>query len=290
MRIGHLLALLAALPPLAYPESAGAEGSFLWKKPWSKPAELVEVLELVPEGRALLEAARKKEPGIEKRILPGEASFTERAFRGAYSALSGKEQVSQRLTVHIRRALPLSDAALDLGHELEHLARREPLDPYSPSFSLPSFVRAGIEGEGGELPAFEAECRLARALEKAQPAFPAHPYCVKFRAPGGAFDREAARLAYWAVGKKRKQLPAALLAEAKELSEGEPLLVSGTDRRPYPFTLAAEYEQIRKAACANNKWKFSKLKQMPAGGRDRDSASVKEEVKKMEEMHQRLCR
>lgn len=280
-------ALAAALLFLCAPRPAAAEP--LWAKKWEKVQELVAVLERVPEGKALLAQARQAEPRFEALVAPGSASFTERIYRASYSAESGRETVRRRAKVTIHRGHSLADASLDLAHELQHFLFRPPVDPFAPGFSLASFVGAGIEGPGGELPAFEAECRLYWALEKAHPAFPAHRYCGSFR-KDGSFDREAARLAYWAVGRHKKTLPASLGKEVKELSEAEPRLTAGLGAKPYPVSLAAEFESLRKATCANNRFKYRKIVSMGEGGRERGSASVREEIRRMEEFQERHCR
>lgn len=279
------ISLLLALAPAA----RGAEP--LWKKQWSAAPELIATLGLVPEGRALLEAARAKSPGFEKRILPGDASFTERQQLGAYSAATGKEQVRESLRIYINRRHSHGDAAVDLAHELVHLTERKPVDPYSESFSAAAYVRAGIEGEGGELAAFRAECRVAWALEKIFPAFPSHRQCGAFR-KGNELDAETARLAFYAVGKAEfAKISPALRQELPELSPAESVLSSGLGSRPYPATLAQQFASARQSACAMNRHKLGHLaRPLPAGGRDRESASVREEIKRLKAFAQSRCR
>jgi hypothetical protein len=277
--------LLIAFPPVA----RGAEP--VWKKQWTAATELITTLGLVPEGRALLEAARAKSPGFEKRILPGDASFTERQQLGAYSAATGKESFRESLRIYINRRHSHADAAVDLAHELVHLTDRKPVDPYAASFTAAGYVRAGIEGEGGELAAFRAECRVAWALEKAFPAFPAHRQCGAFRR-GTEIDPELARLAYYAVGKAEyAKLAPTLRKELPELSPADSVLSSGLASRPYPVMLSQQFSSSRQAACAMNRHKLGQLaKPLPAGGRDRESASVREEVKKLKAFAQSHCR
>lgn len=277
--------LLLALAPVA----RGAEP--VWKKQWSAAPELIATLGLVPEGRALLEAARAKSPGFEKRILPGDASFTERQQLGAYSAATGKESFRESLRIYINRRHSHADAAVDLAHELVHLTERKPVDPYASNFTAAAYVRAGIEDEGGELAAFRAECRVAWALEKLFPAFPSHRHCGAFR-KGGEIDAEAARLAFYAVGKtEHAKLAPALRKELPELSPAESVLSSGLGSRPYPAMLAQQFASSRRSACAMNRHKLGQLaRPLPAGGRDRESASVREEVKKLKAFEQSHCR
>jgi hypothetical protein len=243
-----------------------------WSGPWSSVAELARLLRSVPEGRAVLEAAEKKDPTVLKRIKLGQASFTESTFSRTYSLVDGKEQFTLRHEITLSSRLKLADAVVDLAHELLHFSEKGMLDPYRPGFELEQFVRNGIEGEGGELPALEVECSVAWALERKDPSFPRHRLCERYRRKGDSFNRAAARRDYYSVGTWYRETKEALQGSIPELNQTGVVFTSSYAGKPYPVALVEEYAMTRRAACVNNRRKYRLIAAQAEG--DRRPASV----------------
>jgi hypothetical protein len=280
----YLLALVFALSPAA----RAAEP--VWYRPWSSAKELAEILRSVPEGRALAESAAKADAHYLERIRPGEASFTENSVSGTYEPLREESlATTESARITLKRALPLSDAAADLAHELLHFTRRHPVDPYAPEFHAGAYVRRGIEGEGGELRAFEKECEVAWALEKRYPAFPRHRLCASYRKEG-RFDLEKARKGYYAVGTWFAKAGPALKEALPELSAAAPVFTSGLSGNPYPRSLAEEYEGVRRRACEVNRWKYRRAAAAANARKGLVPHGTREEIRAFEAFHEAHCR
>jgi len=276
--MGSLASLLLLL---TFPEIGRAE-TFIWFQPWTNAAKLVEVLRTIPQGKALVDNALKKDERLLDHIQAGKASYTE-SLPGA----AGKT----RQRILIRRGLKLSDAVCDLAHELFHLTYREPFDPYEMRFSKSIYVREGIENAGGELRAFRTECLVAWQLEAAQPAFPKHTVCQKFRKTGtDEFDFEAARIAFFAIGKWHPKFDSVLKDKIPELNAGEPVFNSGVVAKPYPVSLAEEFGHIIDAACERNRASYKSLALKAKSMRGPTPPSLLDEKKKLEDFHERHCR
>jgi hypothetical protein len=247
--------------------SAAGRSEPVWTGPWKRVGDLVPILVSVPEGRALLDEALAKDPDVLTKVQPGAASFTESTFARTYSLLDGSERIELRHEVAISSKLPLSEAVVDLAHELVHFTAKEMLDPYKAGFELKEFVRRGIEGPGGELAALEQECLVAWALRRRYPSFPRHRLCAPYQNPEGGFDRERARDDYYAVGSWHGKLSDALKQAVPEISSRRVVFTSSYARTPYPVALAQEFEATREAACANNRRKYRLISAQAEDGR-----------------------
>lgn len=256
-----LLLFLTAAVPVA----SGAEPA--WRGPWKGVPELVPLLGSVPEGKRILDLAAAKDPLFLTKIKMGTASYTESTFARTYSLLDGKEEINLRHEVTLSRKLALSDAILDLAHELVHFTEKDMLDPYRPGFEMREFVKQGIEGHGGELEALEQECLVAWALQRKFPGFPRHRLCAPYRETAGAFNRSRALADYMAVGSWYKNAPENLLKSVPEVSQRPIVFSSSYARKPYPIALAEEFEATRKAACANNRRKYRLISAQAETGR-----------------------
>lgn len=252
--------------------SAHAEAPPAWTETWTSVDQLAALLRGVPEGRGVLEAAERKDPEVLKRIKLGSASFTESTFSRTYSLVDGKEQVRLRHEITLSTRLKLADAVVDLAHELLHFSEKGMLDPYRPGFDLEQFVRNGIEGEGGELPALEVECHVAWALERKHAGFPRHRLCERYRRNGDKFARAAARRDYYSIGTWYRQANEKLRSAVPELSDQKVVFTSSFAGKPYPVALAEEFVTTRKTACVNNRRKYRLIAAQAEG--DRSPASV----------------
>jgi hypothetical protein len=260
--MGRILLLVA----LVFTSSAFA-GDPPWQGPWKGIPELVPILRSVPQGREVLDKALAKDPAVLKKIKIGQSSYTESTYARTYSLLDGKEKIELLHEITLNRKLPLSDAVVDLAHELVHFTEKEMLDPYKPGFELGQFVRMGIEGQGGELQALERECKVAWALQQEFAHFPSHRLCAPYRLPGDGFNREQARRDYYALGSWYPRASKDLLQAAPLVSRKGVIFTSSYARKPYPIALAEEFASTKEAACANNRKKYRLISSQAEEGR-----------------------
>jgi hypothetical protein len=261
-----LMIMLGLYAPGAHGlSSRKSEAEPSWNERWESVSQLRDILERTPSGRLILRKAKERDQEFLKKIGRGEASYTESTFVRSYSLLTGKEEISHRHEITLRSGHGLAEAVLDFAHELVHFAEKTMLDPYGPSFEKVEFIRHGIEGKGGELEAFLKECRVAQELREIFPQFPRHQLCDPFAKGGYSIDGEAARRAYYRVGKEWEVLPPLLLETLPELTAQQPIFTSSYARKPYPIALAEEFAETRKAACANNRRKYRMIAAQSTG-------------------------
>jgi hypothetical protein len=261
-----------------------------WERGWRSVPQLVKILRTVPEGKAVLERATKKDPEFLSKIKLGSASFTESTFSRTYSLLDGKEQINLHHDVTLNTSLNLADAVVDLAHELVHFTEKGMLDPYKAGFERSEFIRNGIEGEGGELSALTVECRVAWSLEDSYEGFPQHRLCERYRGGGNAFLREPARLDYYALGTSWFHRSGAdLKREISEVSSHSTVFTSSYAGKPYPVALSEEYAVTKKAACTNNERKYHLISAQTATGRQPASGSLAAERLRLRDYERRYC-
>lgn len=272
------------------PRSASA-GDNPWNESWRNVPQLVRILQTVPDGRAVLDAAAAKDPDFATKVKLGAASYTESTFSRTFSLIDGKEKITLHHDVTLNRDLSLSDAVVDLAHELVHFTEKGMLDPYKPGFALREFIRNGIEGQGGELSALAVECAVAWELEEKYDHFPQHRLCERYRKSGNAFNQAAARLDYYALGRWYTKTEADLKPILPEISDHATVFTSSYASKPYPVALAEEFRATRAAACANNRRKYRLIAAQSANGRQPAStASLRAERVRLRDYDQRYCR
>lgn len=252
-----------------------AEMEPAWKSGWNGMPELIPLLESVPEGQKILSEARAKDPAFLTKIHRGDVSFTESTFARSYSLLDGKEQIELRHEITISKKLTLSDAVVDLAHELVHFTEKEMLDPYKPGFEMKQFVKRGIEGQGGELSALKRECEVAWALKRKFEGFPRHRLCAPYQKATGGFDEAKARQDYYALGRWHDQASAELKKELP-VTSSPVVFTSSYARKPYPIALAEEFVATREVACENNRRKYKLIAAQAENGRAPASLLQKE--------------
>ena len=154
---------------------------------------LFEFLEKSAYGSSLLKAARAKAKsyGLElvKIVRPGLGSITDTTLvRRFAESRPDKIEYSVRSAVYINRDLDTISAVLDLAHELTHFIHKSAFDPYSDSFTIDEFIKLTVEGRGGEVDAYIAECKVLYEL------FPdnidARTKCDQIRKSNGIYSRK----------------------------------------------------------------------------------------------------
>lgn len=263
-----------------------------WHKPWTNKLSddqaierLFKLLETTSTGKEILRLAAIKDPDFRSHISVGANSLTESTYSRTYSLDDGAETVTLHHRIFLGKHLSLADAVVDLGHELTHFALREVMNPYQENFEYKIFVRKGIEGNGGELDAFEQECLLAKEFEKKSNAFPEHRLCRKYWGSNEGFDRELARKDFYAVGKF--PISDELKEAIPELENREVVFVSAFAKMPYPMALDREFRDTRVRVCENN---GRKMQLMSAHGRGPSSVVRQEETKRLQMYRELYCR
>lgn len=259
--------------------------------------ELLRVLKQTKFGDRLLKAAFQRYPKFYNRISIGDRSFTESTYSRTYSLKDGSEELEIENHLTINRGLSRIDAVFDIAHELVHFLFRKPSNPYRMEFSMPEFVRHGIEGTGGELQAFEAECRVAWELER-KVKIDSHRLCTRYKVttPGKrfiAFDRAKAGRDFYSVGNYYITLQG-LQIELPQLNNDKPTFISSLEESPYPYALIQEFVNVRKMACENNARKAELIQQQAARARNgrnpaADIGSLNKEYTRLSKYFQRHC-
>ncbi|MGZ3713014.1 MAG: hypothetical protein ACXVBE_14715 [Bdellovibrionota bacterium] len=287
MHIWLLLSLLSA--GLGMGESARADEP-AWTRSWRGIPELTSVLGSIPEGKKILDQAKKKNSAFAEQLHMGDASFTESTFVRTYSLLDGKEKIELHHEVTLSKKLNLADAVVDLAHELIHFTDKGMLDPYRPGFALKEFVKNGIEGPGGELAALREQCKVAWALQKAYSKYPTHLLCSSYHKGQVGFDSEKAKKDYYSLGGWYSKIDIAMQHDLPELSRDRVQFNSSYAGKPYPVALAEEFHETRKAACVNNRRKYSLIAAQADSGRRPASSDLEIERRRLKQYDENFCR
>ena len=256
---------------------------------------LLRALEQSPRGKALIETARAKNANFKSQISVGPNSVTETVFSRSYSLENGAEEIRMENFLKLSRNLSRRDALWDLSHELTHFVYREPPSPYTPSTSLAGFIRDGIEGKGGELEAFRAECEVSWDLEQ-KLNMPRHELCARYREKKGEqniFRLELARRDYYRVGRYFRQMKK--LGKVLPKINGDSIILSSSlEKAPYPVALVKEFIMVRRTACENNRRKQELISQQAARLREErapaSTESLHAEKDRLERFLQENCR
>ncbi|MCO5141548.1 MAG: hypothetical protein M9962_00490 [Oligoflexia bacterium] len=282
-----LALFIACLGTLLFLNPILARAQKDWGSSYSSIDELVAVLEKSKTGKQIIEKAKGRDPEIWMKIKLAESSYTESVFARSYSLLDGGEEIKIRHLVHLKKDLGFSDAVLDLAHELVHFNHKSVLDPYGAKFNLESFVRHGIEGEGGELEAFRNECLVSWELEQKISDFPKHSLCQPYK-KDGSFAYEKAKNDYYAIGswKLREEVRVAV----PEVHRSKVIFTSSYASKPYPVALAEEYYATKQAACTNNQKKHRLIASQAESGRGLASiGQLQKEKERLERYNEEHC-
>jgi hypothetical protein len=223
---------------------------------------LIRILERSPTGLKLLQAAslKARETGrtLSDVIAAGEGSLTDTTLTRRFTPEAPDQVIYEsRSVVYLNRRLNVREAILDLAHELTHFTYREPFNPYTNKFTLKSFVRSTVEGEGGEVEAFMMECQVLFELfpEESQ----SRSHCQQVVDPtSGKLSKARGIENFYRIGAYRdhfvKEMSEFNLAkdDLPMLSGLEPLFISSAWGLPYPVAAFREYVTIMGRACEND--------------------------------------
>jgi hypothetical protein len=226
--------------------------------------QILSLLEKSSTGRFMIEKAMrvwnlKSRSEFQTRLKWGIASRTDAVLIRHYDAETGKESRERKVTIYLRQDQPLADLMLDLAHELVHATANPSWDPYDPALTAGAYIRATIEGEGGEVEAVRVECQVSNEIFGENSQSPSASRCLRYssissldKAPiQEKIRRDFYRVGHW-IGDLRRELG----TEEKLfplLSASRPALYSSTGGTPYPVALYEEYRQMTAVACENSR-------------------------------------
>jgi hypothetical protein len=237
-------------------------------------------------GHQLLEKAKQlwhvsSSDSLAEMMTWGTASKTDAVLIRHFDPASGAESRERKVTVYLKKDQSMENLVLDLAHELLHAVSRPAWDPYDPSLNAVKYIRAAIEGEGGEVQAVEMECQVAlEFVESPIPPFKGPAWGRESRARchryWGKNALSTIRRDFYSTGKWKADLVRDLGSDAKELpllTDRKPSLYSSTGGAPYPAALYLEFKQINHVACENSRRREESFVQ---AGVSRAPASVSE--------------
>jgi hypothetical protein len=227
----------------------------------------LEILSHVPTGRELLGKAQHfwnlSRPQEVRSVLKwGLASKTDAVLTRHFNPRTGQESRERQVTIYLREDQSLDDLVLDIAHELVHATSRPGWDPYDPNLTPGRYIQSAIEGEGGEVQAVAAECRVGFEIhERFGAAGASGERCRSYvkgdtDAESVVMDPELIRRDFYRVGRWTAELTRKLGAERSLfplMSQEAPKLYSSTGNAPYPVALYREFEEITQIACENSR-------------------------------------
>jgi hypothetical protein len=191
------------------------------------------------------------------------------------------------VTIYLKQNQSTENLVLDLAHELLHAVSRPAWDPYDPTLDAVKYIRAAIEGTGGEVQAVEMECRVALEFVEVPPpsAKDERPWGeesrVRCQRYWSANASETIRKDFYSSGKWKGTLARELGSSASELpllSDEKPILYSSTGGAPYPAALYEEFRAISRVACENSRKRAEVFAQTLSENRQPASAASRTPV------------
>lgn len=246
------------------------DSSIDYNKPWfdSKKSEeenfkkLFEALKKSETGKAIILNAslKAREYGntLYDIVAPGDGSLTDTTLIRRFSASDPtKVMYETRSKVYVNRRLKTMDAVLDFAHELIHFTYREPFNPYTSNFHLKDFIVSTVEGRGGEVDAFLAECRVLKELSPG-PGF-RRSNCQRIvDSNTGELSKVHGVNEFYKVGSHFPDLVQEFKkfsinqADLPKTSNSEALFISSAYGLPYPVAAVKEYTNIMDRVCKND--------------------------------------
>ncbi len=244
---------------------------------------LVETLLTSKTGKMLLGKARDRSASQGKTlfdvIAPGEISITDTTLIRRFSP-DRPEATAYELQskIYINRDLKVRDALLDLAHELVHFIYKTPFNPYKDEFQVKEFIVSTLEGRGGEIDAFMAECLVEREL------FPSrnreNSNCHLVVDEEGRTSREKAISEFYRVGPYLKMLSGDLARyrlrpeNFAAMTDEHANFISSAYAVPYPLAALKEFETIMGKVCENDYKRLAYMRESIGSPIGRTLASV----------------
>jgi hypothetical protein len=231
-------------------------------------ARLFEVLTKTRTGKLLLKKAiskaKKYKKDLMSLVLPGEHSLTDTTLVRRFSAEDpSKVSFEARSKVYINKYLPLSDAVLDLAHELTHFAMRDTFNPYRKNYGLKKFVKSTIEGKGGEVEAYLVECQVSSELFNNN----REGKCdLVVDDKTGKLSSSKGHNQFYRLGDHYREFSKKIKKHSLKhddfykTSDEEALFISSAYGIPYPLAAVHEFEMIMGKVCQNDKNRLNYMK------------------------------
>lgn len=239
---------------------------------------LIKALTTTEKGKEIVSKASKKAGMYGLTLMDvigvGEGSLTDTTLIRKFSANDPTQVLYEtRSKVFVNRRLKLLDAVLDFAHELTHFTYRDPFNPYVSHFHLDDFIKSTVEGTGGEVEAFVAECHVLKQLRPGETF--RHSNCQRILdEKTGEISREVGVREFYKVGKhfpdlKKDLEKFALKHEQLPQTSGEEApFISSAYGLPYPVAAIKEYTNIMDRVCRNDQNRINllqeKLQRSPA--------------------------
>jgi len=236
---------------------------------------LIKELSKSERGRRLLAKAREKVALEGNTLLDtiqvGKVSLTDTTVVRRFKRLHPEHVTyATKSKVFINKNLPLSEAILDLAHELTHFLDREEFNPYLyNNGGVKKFISRTIEGTGGEVEAFITECEVLKDL--APRRLQQRENCMSlWDFEKGHFSKHLGVKEFYKVGDYFEDFTRHV--SLSTLGDSEPRFISSAYGVPYPIAAYYEYQNMMKKVCENDFKRLEIFKQQQS----RRPASIQE--------------
>lgn len=207
-------------------------------------------------------------------VAVGDGSLTDTTLIRRFSASDPtKVMFETKSTVYLSRHLKTLDAILDFAHELTHFTYREAFNPYAGHFHLKDFIKSTVEGTGGEVDAFLAECEVLKQLKPGEGFRQSNCQRI-FNENTGVISKDLGIEEFYKVGKHyealKKDLDKFAINETDlpKTSKSDAMFISSAYGLPYPVAAVKEYTNIMDRVCKNDQNRINllqdKLQRAPA--------------------------
>lgn len=250
--------------------------------------KLIVILERSETGKAVTKKAalRAKDFGMTLYdvLESSHASYTDTTLIRRFSAGHPQNVMFEtRSKIFLNRQLKLSDALLDLAHEMTHYSYREPFNPYGHRFGMKDFISSTVEGKGGEVEAYMVECQVFKEIFSKQEFFDSKCYRI-FDGNAQAFSKEKTIHEFYKVGehlddfKKEFNKLALESSDIPLASREEALFISSAWGLPYPVAAQKEYFNIMDRVCKNDQYRIElmgkKVRQIASEDSEKQSKKI----------------
>ncbi|MBL6988260.1 MAG: hypothetical protein ISR65_00695 [Bacteriovoracaceae bacterium] len=239
--------------------------------------ELLRILSRSRVGAKTIRLAKKKaaQQGMTLLdiIFPGKSSICDTTLVRKFSVANPLDVVFESHSkVFINKELSTVHAVLDLAHELTHFIYRRPFNPYNENFTVRDFIASTIEGKGGEVAAYLAECKVLYELFPSEADNRSNCSSIMDGRTGRLSKRKGVK-AFYRIGDNFGSFIAKLNKYGLEVKDF-PLLssrpssyVSSAYNLPYPVAAFIEYNSIKSKVCRNDKKRLQIMREQSTSGR-----------------------